>query len=104
MDDSLKSQIVTLFGSTTYFYETVYLVIQNGHQLDNSNDPAKEQKMQTIEYYKSKIEQRLDAMGMEGKEWVADIASDYFEDYVHYRQPELSIPQAIFFENLKKVL
>ena len=104
LDSTMKDKLCGLFGSLPFFYETVYLVVQNGHLLESKNDPEKEKKQQTIDYYKRRIESKLDELGLDGKEWVADIASDYFEDFVHYRQIPLAIPQGVFFDNLKKVL
>ncbi len=104
LDASVKESISQFFGSIQYFYETVYLVVQNGHMIQQSGQDGFEKKLETIEYYKSKIESKLDSFGLEGKEWVADIASDYFEDYVHYREASLSIAQEQFFSNLKRLV
>lgn len=102
LDTALKDQIAEQFGSVTYFYETVYLVVQNAHVLQQQAPQGFEKKLEVIEYYKSLIEKKLDSFGLDGKEWVADIASDYFEDYVHYREPQLTIPDDVFYGNLKK--
>lgn len=101
LDTALKERIAKQFGSVTYLYETVYLVVQNAHALQQQAPQGFEKKLEVIEYYKSLIEKKLDEFGLEGKEWVADIASDYFEDYVHYRETKLSIPDEVFYGNLK---
>ena len=41
--------------------------------------------------------------GLYGGEIVADIASDYFEDYVNYKEPELDITNDEFIAILQKI-
>ena len=108
LSETDKSKLSDLFVSLSDFYETVYLIVKNGHHLqmeaESKNNVANKfvinQKIQTVEYYKEAMERKLDAIGLNGKEWVADIASDYFEDYVHYREPQLSIIDEVFYKNL----
>lgn len=104
LTEEVKNRLSDFFGSVTYFYETVYLVVQNGHVTQQDAKPGFERKLEVIDYYKSKLESKLDEFGMDGKEWVADIASDYFEDYVNYRETSLSIPNDVFYGNLKKIV
>ncbi|HOU68452.1 MAG: hypothetical protein M0P12_02680 [Paludibacteraceae bacterium] len=91
-----KKAISQCFISPELFYEAVYLIVQNGHILQQSQPDMWEMKLKNIEYYQQQIEAKLDGMGFNGKDLVADIASDYFEDYVHYREAKLSITSEQF--------
>jgi hypothetical protein len=103
IEETKRNALNQSFGSLTYFYETIYLVIKNEHMTQQAAQPGFERKLEAIAFYKSKIENYLDHIGLDGKEWIADIASDYFEDYVHYREASLSIPDEIFYANLKRL-
>ena len=45
----------------------------------------------------------VSSYGLDGGEIVADIASDYFEDYVNYKEPELDITNDEFIAILQKI-
>ena len=49
------------------------------------------------------MEELLTSYGLDGKEIVADIASDYFEDYVKYVDKEVSITNGQFMDILHKI-
>lgn len=103
LDEKTKSAISKDFISTELLYETTYLIVKNGHALQESKPSQWEEKLKTVQHYQSMVEKRLDEAGLEGKEVVADIASDYFEDYVHYREAELKISDSDFFKILNDI-
>ena len=47
-------------------------------------DGMRVRKCETVAWFRHKIEQVLTAHQLPGEDIVADIASDYFEDYAHY--------------------
>ena len=51
----------------------------------------------------STVEKLVSSYGLDGGEIVADIASDYFEDYVNYKEPELDITNDEFIAILQKI-
>lgn len=98
-----RKAIEKVFFSLGDFYETVYLIVQNGHILELNQPHMWEVKHKNIEYYRTRVETLLDTIGLDGKELVADIASDYFEDFVHYRNTTPNITSERFVEIIKKI-
>ncbi|MCB9017159.1 MAG: hypothetical protein WCU80_07060 [Paludibacteraceae bacterium] len=91
------------FFSPELFYDAVYLIVQNGHLLQQTQPDMWEMKLKNVEYYQKRMEEKLDAMGLDGENLVADIASDYFEDYVHYREIQLDITNQQFMDVIRKL-
>lgn len=98
-----RKAIEKFFFSLEEFYDAVYLIVQNGHILELNQPDQWEVKHKNIEYYRKRMEGVLDAMGLDGKELVADIASDYFEDFVHYRNAKINISSERFMEIIRKI-
>ncbi|MCQ2217168.1 MAG: hypothetical protein MJZ33_01635 [Paludibacteraceae bacterium] len=98
-----KKAIEKFFFSLDEFYDTIYLIVQNGHILELNQPDMWEVRHKNIEYYRTKADALLDSFGLDGKELVADIASDYFEDFVHYRKALINISSEKFVEIIKKL-
>ena len=49
------------------------------------------------------MEELVSSYGLDGKEIVADIASDYFEDFVNYKEPELDITNEEFIAIIRNL-
>ena len=45
----------------------------------------------------------MSSFGLDGSEIVADIASDYFEDYVNYKEPDIRMANEEFLGIIQKV-
>ena len=71
-----------IFPSIDTFYATCYLIIRNGHQWEQEKSDMWEEKCETVAWFRHKIERILAQNGLPGEDIVADIASDYFEDYI----------------------
>ena len=56
-----------------------------------------------IRQIRNRVEKLVSSYGLDGGEIVADIASDYFEDYVNYKEPELDITNDEFIAILQKI-
>ena len=54
-------------------------------------------------FRRNRVEKLVSSYGLDGGEIVADIASDYFEDYVNYKEPELDITNDEFIAILQKI-
>ena len=85
LPEEKKSLFVPVFGSMEKFYTVVYLIARNEHVTDQEKPDRYEDRLQVI------------------REIVADIASDYFEDYVNYKEPELDITNDEFIAILQKI-
>lgn len=98
-----KALFVPIFGDVDKFYAVAYLIIRNEHITDQEKPGRYEDRLQVIRQVKSKLEALVSSFGLDGKEIVADIASDYFEDYVNYKEPELDITNEEFIGIIQKV-
>ena len=56
-----------------------------------------------VKQVKKKLECILDGIGLNGEDVVADIASDYFEDYVQYKESYCPITNEEFVANIRKI-
>ena len=90
LPEEKKSLFVPVFGSMEKFYTVVYLIARNEHVTDQEKPDRYEDRLQVIRQIRN-------------REIVADIASDYFEDYVNYKEPELDITNDEFIAILQKI-
>ncbi|EJW92926.1 hypothetical protein EVA_18967, partial [gut metagenome] len=100
LPDDKRALIEPVFDSVEYLYEVVYLIARNEHITDLDKPDRYEDRLQVIREMRKRVERLLTSFGLEGEELVADIASDYFEDFVAYREPELTITNERFMEIL----
>ena len=62
-----------------------------------------EEKCETVAWFRHKIERILAQNGLPGEDIVADIASDYFEDYVHYIDRTFDISNDEYINYIKQL-
>ncbi|GKG74781.1 hypothetical protein CE91St1_39240 [Parabacteroides goldsteinii] len=98
-----KALFIPVFGSVDKFYTVVYLIIRNEHVTDQEKPERYEDRLQVIRQVKNKVEELVSSYGLDGKEIVADIASDYFEDFVNYKEPEPDITNEEFIAIIRKL-
>ncbi|WP_293713232.1 hypothetical protein [uncultured Parabacteroides sp.] len=103
LPEDKKALFVPVFGNVDKFYTVVYLVTRNEHITDQEKPERYEDRLQVIRQVKSKLEALVSSYGLDGKEIVADIASDYFEDYVNYKEPEFDITNEEFIGIIQKL-
>lgn len=96
MPEKKKALFVPVFGSVEKFYTVVYLIARNEHLTDLEKPERYEDRLQVIRQIRSMTEKLVDFYELSGADIVADIASDYFEDYVNYREPELDMTDQEF--------
>ena len=99
LPEEKKALFVPVFGSMEKFYTVVYLIARNEHVTDQEKPDRYEDRLQVIR----QIRNLVSSYGLDGGEIVADIASDYFEDYVNYKEPELDITNDEFIAILQKI-
>lgn len=92
-----------IFGNVEKFYDTIYDINRNEHIIDNQKPDRYEDRLKVIQQIKDRIATLLDSFGFDGKELMADIASDYFEDYVNYKDSERIKDQNEFINIIKKI-
>lgn len=103
LPDEKKACFVPVFGSVERFYTIVYLIAKNEHLTEQEKPDRYEGRLQVIRQIRRKVEQLVDSFGLPGEDTVADIASDYFEDYVQYREPEFGITNDDFVDVIRKI-
>ena len=103
LPEEKKILFAPVFGDINMFYEVVYLIARNEHLTDLDKPDRYEDRLQVIRQIHSKVEQLLNSFGLNGPDIVADIASDYFEDFVAYREPEMSMTNDTFIETIQRI-
>lgn len=103
LPEDKKALFIPVFGNVDKFYTVVYLIARNEHVTDMEKTDRYEDRLLVIRQIRSKVEDLVSSYGLEGKEIVADIASDYFEDYVNYKEPELDITNEEFIGIIQKL-
>lgn len=103
LPEEKKALFVPVFGDVEKFYTVVYLIARNEHVTDQEKPDRYEDRLQVIRQMRQRVEERVSSFGLEGEEIVADIASDYFEDYVNYKELEPDITNEEFIAILQKI-
>lgn len=103
LPDEKKALFVPVFGDTEKFYQIVYLIARNEHVTAQEKPDRYEDRLQVIRQVRERVEQLVDSFGLDGKEIVADIASDYFEDFVEYKEPDISMSNEEFIGVIRKI-
>lgn len=92
-----------VFENIEKFYAVCYLIIKNEHVLSQEKPELWEEKIKTVQWFKDKIERKLNENNLNGKDIIADIASDYFEDYVHYKERDFGMNNEKFISYIKQI-
>lgn len=103
LPEEKKILFAPVFGDVEKFYTTVYLIARNEHVTGQEKPDRYEDRLQVIQQVRRMVEQLVDSFGLDGQEIVADIASDYFEDFVNYKEPELEMSNEEFLDIIRKV-
>ncbi len=99
----LKRTIIEKYGSLDKFYATVYLIARNAHQAEMSNIPGAQQRLNTIKAYQGMIQFMLDEGGINGKDLIEQIGSDYLEDFIRYREQDFGLTNDEFIKIIKRI-
>lgn len=81
-------QINAIFGSIEKFYQFIYLIAQNEHNVQLLKLERPEERLATIHHVQERIEQLVDSFELSGYDVMADIKSDYLEDWIAQRPVE----------------
>lgn len=103
LPEEKKNLFVPVFGSVDKFYTVVYLIARNEHITDQEKPDRYEDRLQVIRQIRSRIEHLVTSFGLDGIEIVADIASDYFEEYVNYKESEFEMTNDEFIRIIQQV-
>lgn len=100
----VKNLFTPIYKDIEQFYTVVYLIARNEHVTEQEKPDQYETRLQMIRSVRNIIERQLTSWGLNGDDIVADIASDYFEDYVNYREPELNLSNELFVSIIQKLM
>lgn len=103
LPEDKKELFVPLFGPMDKFYTVVYQIARNEHITSQEKPDRYEDRLKVIRQVREKVEKLLDSFGLDGKEIVADIASDYFEDYVNYKEKEPNLTNEEFIRIIQQI-
>lgn len=103
LPEEKKALFVPVFGDVDKFYTVVYLIARNEHVTEQEKTDRYEDRLQVIRRIRSKVEKLVSSFGLDGSEIVADIASDYFEDYVNYKEPDIRMTNEEFVGIIQKI-
>lgn len=103
LPEATKALFTPLFGNIDTFYTVVYLIARNEHVTEQEKPDRYEDRLQVIRQIRHKVEQIVTGYGLSGEDIVADIASDYFEDYVNYKEPQFAITDADFIGLIQQI-
>lgn len=103
LPEEKKALFVSVFGDVDKFYTAVYLIARNEHVTEQEKPDRYEDRLQVIRQIRSKVEKLVSSFGLDGSDVVADIASDYFEDYVAYKEPDIQMTNEEFIAIIQKV-
>lgn len=99
----LKNQLITTYGSLKKFYATVYLIAKNKHNCQLANIPGSDQRLKTIKAYQGLIRFTLDEAELDGQDILDQIASDYLDDFVQYKEQDFGMSNDEFIAIIKKI-
>lgn len=103
MPEEKKTLFAPVFGDVEKFYTVVYLIARNEHVTDQEKPDRYEDRLQVIRRIRSQVEKLVSSFGLDGPEVIADIASDYFEDYVNYKEPDIRMTDEEFIGIIQKI-
>lgn len=103
LPEEKKMLFAPVFGDVEKFYTAVYLIARNEHVTDQEKPDRYEDRLQVIRRIRSQVEKLVSSFGLDGPEIVADIASDYFEDYVNYKEPLIRMTDEEFIGIIQKI-
>lgn len=103
IDAETAQKITELFDSPAQFYAVVYLIAQNEHYYTLDKPDHWEQKLVTVQDIQEKVEKFLDRIGLSGAALMADIKSDYLNDFIAYRVRTFDLTDTRFLSILKTI-
>jgi len=103
LPENVRIVLSEMFDSIDKFYAIVYLITKNEHLTDLEKPERYEERLNTIRHIKQNIENFVSATGANGVDLVADISSDYFEDYVNYREQMFDLTNDEFLMMIRKM-
>lgn len=103
LPEEMQSLFIPVFGSVERFYTVVYLIARNEHVTDQEKPDRYEDRLQVIRRIKQKVERLVDSFGLDGADIVADITSDYLNDYIAYKERPMDLSNDEFVKIVQNI-
>lgn len=103
LPEAAQRKIKLIYGNPDKLYATVYLIAKNEHVLQEEKPDRWEAKIKVVNVYQGMIRSMLNNFGLDGEEVIADITSDYLEDYVNYREQDFGMANEEFISIIKRI-
>ena len=103
LPEDKKTSINEVFLSLDKFYAVVYLIAKNEHLTDLDKPERYEDRLAVIIQVRRKIETFIDSIGLLGDDLISDISSDYFEDFVNYKESSFELTNEDFLSFIRKI-
>ena len=103
LPDDIKGRIEKVFLSVDNVYATIYLMAKNEHLTAEEKPERYEDRLQVMKQVKQLAELFFDALGLNGADLMADIASEYFDDYVNYKELTFDLSNADFLLIIRNI-
>jgi hypothetical protein len=103
LPEDKKTSINEVFLSLDKFYAVVYLIAKNEHLTDLDKPERYEDRLAVIRQVRRKIETFIDSIGLLGDDLISDISSDYFEDFVNYKESSFELTNEDFLSFIRKI-
>ncbi|WP_102408949.1 hypothetical protein [Parabacteroides bouchesdurhonensis] len=103
LPEDKKALFIPVFDNIEKFYKVVYLIARNEHVTEQEKPERYEDRLQVIRQIRLKVEKLVTSFGLNGEDIVADIASDYFEDYVNYKEIDLGLTNDEFIAVIQNI-
>ncbi|WP_080904192.1 hypothetical protein [Parabacteroides sp. Marseille-P3160] len=98
-----KDKFTPLFHDIETFYQAIYLIVRNEHVIEQEKPEQTDERLKRIREIRNKIEKTVSGFGIDGKEIMADIAGDYFDDYVKYHVKAPEIEDDVFLGIVRNI-
>lgn len=103
LPDDIKERIEKVFVSMENVYPTIYLMTKNEHLTMAEKPERYEDRLQVMKELKQLTESFFDSTGLNGADLVADIVSEYYEDYVNYKELAFDLSNAEFLLIIRNI-
>lgn len=99
-----QTKIKNIYGSIDKLYAVIYLIARNEHQCQITPIHAAAQRLRTIHAYQGIIRFMLDEGGLNGQRIMDDIASDYLNDFIKYKEQDFGMTDEEFIAIIKRIV
>lgn len=103
LPEETKTQLEQVFLSVDKLYPVIYLLAKNEHLTSEEKPDRYEDRLAVMKQVRLKLEAFLNKIGLDGENLFADVASEYFDDYVSYKEKEFDLSNEDFLLIIRNI-